>query len=192
MLGDISQAVQEKNTVATILFKMNKDKSHELYSDRTSGAVSKTKGPKRIMRSKDKSEIIEELMHDNVGIFKEIWRLLLFAAQVGAKNHRREPLEAPDSGSNIRQDIFGNCNAWPGILYLLSLAETENATLLAGDAEGDNKRITLFEEYANGGLAVLQEYFKAHTLNTEGLISYIELNAFTSEQASRREIDLTI
>ena len=192
MLGDISQAVQEKNTVATILFKMKKDKSHELYSDRTPGAVSKTKGPKRIMRSKDKSEIIEELMHDNVGIFKEIWRLLLFAAQVGAKNHRREPLESPDSGSSIRQDIFGNCNAWPGILYLLSLAETENATLLAGDAEGDNKRITLFEEYANGGLAVLQEYFKAHTLNTESLISYMQLNAFAPEQGSSREIDLTI
>ena len=171
---------------------MNEEKGHEPTNEKNLSSMTKTKGPRRIMRSKDKSEIIEDLMHDNVGIFREIWRLLLFAAQVGAKNNRREPLKAPDSGSSIRQDIFGNCNAWPGILYILSLAETEDATLLAGDSEGDNKRITLFEEYANGGLAVLQEYFKAHTLNTESLISYIQLNAMSHEEVSKREIDLTI
>jgi len=181
-----------KDNVAPILFKMNKDQSYELDNEQNSDSKAKTKGSKRIMRSKDKSEIIEELMHDNVGIFREIWRLLLFAAQVGAKNNRREPLKSPDSGSSIRQDIFGNCNAWPGILYILSLAETEDATLLAGDSEGDNKRITLFEEYANGGLAVLQEHFKANPLNTESLLTYIQVNTLAPGQSSKREIDLTI
>lgn len=181
-----------KDNVEPTLFKMNEDQSYELNDEQTSEAKAKTKGPKRIMRSKDKSDIIEELMHDNIGVFREIWRLLLFAAQVGVKNRRREPLKSPDSGSSIRQDIFGNCNAWPGILYLLSLTETEDASLLAGDSDGDNKRITLFEEYANGGLTVLREYFKANPLNTDSLLTYIEVNTITSNQSGKGEIDLTI
>lgn len=182
-----------KDSVEPILFKMNEDQSYELSDERNSESrVIKTKGPKRIMRSKDKSEIIDELMHDNIGVFREIWRLLLFAAQVGVKHGRREPLKSPDSGSSIRQDIFGNCNAWPGILYLLSLTETEDATLLAGDSDGDNKRITLFEEYANGGLSVLWEYFKANPLNTDSLITYIEINTVALDLGNKGEIDLTI
>lgn len=180
------------DTRGPILFTMNEDQSYELSGDKPSKTKAKVKGPKRIMRSKDKSEIIEELMHESIGVFRENWRLLLFAAQVGAKNGRREPLKSPDSGSAIRQDIFGNCNAWPGILYLLSVAETEDASLLSGDNDGDNQRITLFEEYANGGLTVLQEYFKSTPLNTDSLLTYIEVNTAAPDQSIKGEIDLTI
>jgi dnd system-associated protein 4 len=181
-----------KDSVKPVLFKMNDDQSYELNDEPKSESKVNKKGPKRIMRSKDKSEIIDELMHDNIGVFREIWRLVLLAAQIGVKHGRREPLKSPDSGSSIRQDIFGNCNAWPGILYLISLHETEDATLLAGDSDGDNKRITLFEEYANGGLAVLSEYFKANPLNTDSLLTYIEVNTVAPSLSNRGEIDLTI
>lgn len=181
-----------KDSIEPILFKMNDDNSYELDDEKKSVSKTKSKGPKRIMRSKDKAEIIDELMSDNVGVFREIWRLLLFAAQIGVKNKRREPLTSPDSGSSIRQDIFGNCNSWPGIVYIIGLTETGDSALLAGDSYGDEKRITMFEEYANGGLAVLKEYFSANPLNMDSLLTYIETNTIAPDQTKDREIDLSI
>ena len=37
-------------------------------------------GMKRILRASDKEELIEELMNSRIGIFREIWRLLLFSS----------------------------------------------------------------------------------------------------------------
>lgn len=145
---------------------------------------------RRIHRATDKEEIIQLLMSEQVGIFKEIWKLLLFAAQIGYKNGRQESLNAIDSGKGIDQSTFGNCPAWPGILYLMSLADTEKTDVLGGSSASEDERIILFQEYANGGLSILREFFANRLTDIEGMLDFIEIQS--AEQAKAPDLDFTI
>ena len=145
---------------------------------------------KRIHRASDKEEIIKSLMADQLGIFKEFWRLLLFAAQIGMKNGKREPLKSIDSGKGIDQSTFGNCPAWPGVLYLMSLVESESTNALSGSSEAEDQRISTFQEYANGGLSILQDFFSDRPLDLDGLLAFIETQS--RESAGRPDLELTI
>ena len=98
-------------------------------------------GMKRIHRAPDKKRIIETLTADGTAAFREIWRLLLFAAALGFKNGRRDPLVNVDSGDAIRQELFGNNPAWPGILYLIGLVETGGIDMLMATEESEDQRI---------------------------------------------------
>jgi dnd system-associated protein 4 len=131
-------------------------------------------GMKRIHRATDKKRIIDTLTSDGTAVFREIWRLLLFSAALGFKNRKREPLANVDSGDAIRQELFGNCPAWPGILYLIGLVETGGTDVLMATEEAEDQRIKAFEEYANGGLAILDEHFKSGNSNLDALLNFIQ------------------
>ena len=145
-------------------------------------------GMKRIQRASDKEEIIKSLMADHISIFKEIWRLLLFSAQVGIKNSRREPLRSIDSGKGIDQTTFGNCPAWPGVLYLMSLVESESTNSLSGAGEAEDQRILIFQEYSNGGLSILQDFFSDRLIDLDGFIAFIE----TQSGQNTKDLDLDL
>lgn len=149
-----------------------------------------TTGMKRIQRASDKEEIIKSLMADHIGIFKEIWRLLLFAAQVGIKNSRRDPLNSVDSGKGIDQTTFGNCPAWPGVLYLMSLVESESTNALSGSGEAEDQRILIFQEYANGGLSILEDFFSDRPVNLDGLLVFIDSQIIG--EIGKPDLELTI
>lgn len=148
----------------------------------------KPSGTKRIHRAKDKEQIISALMGEQVGIFKEIWRLLVFASQIGMRDKQREPLASVDSGKGIDQTTFGNCTTWPGISYLMSLVEEDSSDALAGSASAEDARIALFEEYANGGLAILESYFSDRVIDLDGILSFI------AEKSSKgtQDVDLDL
>lgn len=145
---------------------------------------------KRIQRASDKEEIIKSLMSDQIGVFKEIWKLLLFAAQVGMKNNARTPIKAADPGKGIDQSTFGNCPAWPGVLYLMALAETQKSEILSGSQEAEDERVILFQEYANGGLAILNNFFTGRAIDLDGLLAFIETQR--EDSVGRLDLDLTI
>lgn len=147
-------------------------------------------GVKRIYRAKDKEEIIVALTANNLGVFREIWRLLLFAAQIGVANKRREPLTSIDSGKGIDQSTFGNCPSWPGVVYLIGIVETDGANILVSSADAEEKRLTAFQEYANGGLSILQDYFKDRVVDLDSLLAFIETQTFTAELTP--DLELTI
>lgn len=147
-------------------------------------------GMKRIQRANDKEEIIKALMSDQVSVFKEIWKLLLFAAQVGMRNDKRLPLKAVDAGKGIDQGTFGNCPAWPGVLYLMTLVETQNSNCLSGSAEAEDERVSVFQEYANGGLEIMKDFFAGRPLDLDGLLAFIEIQR--EESAGRLDLELTI
>ncbi|HCX01851.1 MAG TPA: DNA phosphorothioation-associated protein 4 [Syntrophaceae bacterium] len=155
---------------------------------RTSGRKRSGVGMKRIQRASDKEEIIKALMSDQVGVFKEIWKLLLFAAQVGVKNNTRTPLKTADPGKGIDQTTFGNCPAWPGVLYLMTLAETQRSESLSGSQDAEDERVAVFQEYANGGLKLLQDFFAGRPIDLDGLIAFIE----TQREESVGKLDLEI
>jgi dnd system-associated protein 4 len=140
-----------------------------------------TIGMKRIQRASDKESIIALLTSDSVGAFHEIWRLLFFAAMVGYKNGRREPLTSTQTGEGIRQDSFANNPVWLGTIYLLGLVETGSTDALRATEESEDQRINLFEEYANGGLAILKEEFDASTGNLDALLTFIQSQTESSE-----------
>jgi dnd system-associated protein 4 len=131
----------------------------------------RTTGIRRIHRAKNKDGIIRQLM-DDLGVFREIWRLLLFSAMLGARAGRRISLGDVDSGKGIDQSTFGNCGAWPGVVHLLAIVEKQESTVLADVSE--EARIAMFEEYANGGLEILQEHFNTAPLRVQSLIDLTE------------------
>jgi dnd system-associated protein 4 len=165
-----------------IRFRIDTNKRYSLMTAVDAPATGKSRGPKRIMRSSDR-----------VGVFKEIWRLLLFAAQIGIKCDRRESLQSVESGKGIDQATFGNSSAWPGILYLMNIAVEEGSEILGSNADSDDRRVTLFQEFANGGLAVMEEFFKNRTIDLEGVIAFIDrYQSSESTSVGVADLDLTI
>lgn len=159
-----------------VLFQMYADEVYGLVgTDRkVSRAMATTTGIKRVHRAVDKDEIIKLLTGEQLGVFREIWRLLMFAAQIGYRNGRRDALKAIDSGKGIDQSTFGNSPSWPGVVYLLCLAEHGSAEVLGGTAVAEESRIAAFQEYANGGLAILANFFAARPVDLDGLIAFID------------------
>ena len=182
-----------KDQADPILFKMTEDSKYKLAGDAPQVySLQKNQGTKRIMRDSNKEDLIQELMSEKIGVFKEIWRLLLFAAQIGVREGRKEPLESIEKGKGIDQSTFGNSSSWPGILYLMSLVEANDASLLSGDDEGERKRTQLFEQYANGGLAILKEHFEEHAASIDALLEFIDAHSFEPSKNNISEIDLSI
>lgn len=163
---EVPEAVKRK------VFAMAGDELYDIMKDDAKKRF--TVGMKRIHRASDKKRIIEALTSDGTPAFREIWRLLLFAAALGFKNGRRERLVNMDSGEAIRQELFGNSPAWPGILYLMGLVETSATDVLMASEEAEDQRIKVFEEYANGGLAILEDHFRAGNCNLDSLLNFIQ------------------
>lgn len=152
----------------------------------------KGSGTKRIHRARDKEEIISALTSEQVGVFKEIWRLLLFAAQVGIQAQRRETLLSVDSGKGIDQSTFGNSPSWPGVSYLISLVEEDSSEVLGGTADAEDLRLVIFQEYANGGLSILRDYFQDRVIDLDGILSFINERSRKVDQDQEPDLDLAI
>jgi len=172
---------------ADVFFKMVGDELYELMKEPTKrrGAV----GMKRIQRAGDKDAIIELLTSDSVGAFREIWRVLFFAAMVGFKNAKREPLTSTQTGEGIRQDSFANNPVWLGTVYLLGLVETEGTDVLRATEDSEDERIKIFEEFANGGLQILKETFETSNGNLDTLLTFIQSQ---TESTATKTPDLQI
>lgn len=186
-----TDCVERVDSRDEILFELVGEDVYGLATGvRASGRKRSGVGMKRIQRASDKEEIIKSLMSDQVGVFKEIWKLLLFAAQIGVKNHVRTPLKAADPGKGIDQTTFGNCPAWPGVLYLMTLAETQRSESLSGSQDAEDERVAVFQEYANGGLAILQDFFAGRSIDLDGLLAFIETQR--EESSTKLDLELTI
>lgn len=186
-----TDCVERVDAQDEILFELVGEDVYGLAAGmRTTGRKRTGVGMKRIQRAGDKEEIIKSLMSEQVGVFKEIWKLLLFAAQIGVRNNNRKPLKAVDPGKGIDQTTFGNCPAWPGVLYLMALAETQKSESLSGSQDADDERVAVFQEYANGGLEILQNFFAGRPVDLDGLLAFIETQR--EESAGKVDLDLTI
>jgi len=183
--------VERVDSSDAVLFEITDNENYRMVAmSKPIQKKSSSIGMKRIHRASDKEEIIKALTSEQIGVFREIWKLLLFAAQLGVSNQRREPLLSVDTGKGIDQGTFGNCPSWPGIAYLMSLVETEKSESLSGTSDAEDNRISVFQEYANGGLSVLQDYFKERSIDLDGLLSFIE--AQSAKVIDKPDLELTI
>lgn len=179
-------------TYEPILFTMKSDGSYEVAMN-----TSKTKSKsvaigRRVQRATDKEDMIKLLTQAPNAPFKEIWRLMLFAAALGYRENRRVPLEHIDTGKGIDDRIFSNSPVWPGFLYLLALACTSKSDSLSGSEEKCDQRITLFEEYANGGLAILQEQLETSSYSLDALSHFVASNMDMPDSQSAELSDISI
>ena len=129
---------------------------------------------RRIQRDSRREELIKQLTGGEFPPFKEIWRLVLFAASVGYHYDRREKLGNIESGKAFPSTYISN-PAWPGFQYLMALVCTGEPHILAGTEESDDQRLTIFEEYANGGLAVLREELEQRSYSLDALLQFISV-----------------
>lgn len=124
----------------------------------------------RDVRRADSAEPLVELLttprrgEDGEATFATIMDLLIFAAGVGFKSKRREAV--PSSGKGIPFAIFER-NQKDGYIYIMALAETQTAGSLASEVvEG---AIQTFEEYAAGGLEIIQAWLNENPTDVSGV-----------------------
>lgn len=111
----------------------------------------------RFSRPKDKADLLDELVGDE-SPFSEYRDALFFASVVGWREERRVPLAG--RGEAIRWDVMTNRFATEDVVDMIAAAEEpDDKDLLSADRSND--RIAILEEYANGGLEVIQERLAA-------------------------------
>jgi dnd system-associated protein 4 len=87
-------------------------------------------------------------------LFPTIRELLCFAALLGFSEKRRLPLDRSKGVEDVSYQQFERGNA-EDLIYLIALAEAQNVDILR---EGEERKCAdIFEEYANGGLAIIND-----------------------------------
>ena len=110
--------------------------------------------PRRVRRPKDKEELVQRLTDGKEAVFPTYRELLIFAASLGFFHDRRKAFTS--SAEPIPWSYFMNT---PGeqLVDMLTAATVADPSALGSTAEHFNRRLELFEEYANGGLEILQQ-----------------------------------
>lgn len=139
---------------------------------------------KRIKIAKDKAKLVKDLKasDDTTGPFQTYVDVMVFAATLGAKRKKRVPLvEFARDLDPIRRDYFEN-NRCELLINLLAIYETQNHKILFNDEKTDEQRIKIFEEYANGGLEILQEELRGAVDYSERILLIISSEREKQEQ----------
>ncbi len=110
---------------------------------------------RRIQRDVKHEEFIKSLTTGDNAIFRDIWRVLLFAAAYGVHLGGRKALQQVESNKAMPESYFGT-PGWKGFLYLIGFLEANTGEHLKKEEEQENKLITAFEEFANFGLEEIQ------------------------------------
>lgn len=117
---------------------------------------------RRIRRPKDKEAIIDLLRDKNSGAFDEIRDVLVFAAALGYARGQRVPFDK--AGESIRWETATNRRGTEMLVGLLAIASTEDKEVVRD--QRFSEQILAFEEYANGGLAIIGALLNKTTRST--------------------------
>jgi len=127
---------------------------------------------RRIKREESHEELVKLLTSGEAPVFKEIWRLLIFAAAVGIRSGIRRPLGKVDPGKGINESYF-SVPGWRGFLYLIGIVEDGDATCLKADDASEERLATLFEEYSNQGLYLLRDAVQSSVKPLDDIVTMI-------------------
>lgn len=143
---------------------------------------------RRIQRDVCHEEFVKNLTTGETAPFKEIWRLLLFAASIGVRDGQRRPLDKVDSGKAM-PDTYFSTPGWRGFLYLLGITASNSSDCLRSTTEAQDALVTAFEEHANYGLFLLSNRLKSSPSQLDELISML-IEANRQEAAKPNVEDL--
>lgn len=145
----------------------------------------------RIKISKDKADLVKALVSSNekTAPFQTYVEVMIFAAALGAKHKKRVPLqEIAKDLSPLRQDYFAS--SFNLAINLFAITETKDINILNDDEIADDKRIYIFEEYANGGLEILQNELRGAVDYSERLLLILSSERF-GQVEQEEEFDLS-
>jgi dnd system-associated protein 4 len=126
---------------------------------------------------------IEEHPVTKKSIFSTIRELMCFAAILGFENNRRNKLH--DSTNETDGRIFLNSQQSLDLIYLIALAAEKDAEILR--EENEEKMFQTFEEYAQGGFEILDQWMKEKPEDPFG--NEAILAAFSKYNLLEREVD---
>lgn len=128
----------------------------------------------KIRVAKDKADLVKSLIisKETTGPFQTYADVMVFAAALGARRKKRLPLEEISKRDPlpIGIEIFIS-RGYEVAIKLLAIAETKDINILSpSDENSEEQRIQIFEEYANGGLEILQEELRGSVDYSERLL----------------------
>lgn len=114
----------------------------------------------RVRVARDKAEFIRSLKNSETSSapFQTYADIVTFAAVIGAKRRKREPLDKislkePDP---IPQEQFFT-RGYESAINLLAIISIGEPKVLSSTEEYENLRLRIFEEYANAGFRILRD-----------------------------------
>lgn len=122
---------------------------------------------RRVRRPAQHDELLRRLVGDD-GPFSTLAEALTFAAGLGFSEGRRQPFAR--TGEQIDFDVFVRLGV-EGLVDMIAAAAHDDVAIL-GPA-GADERLTVFEEYANGGLESLQGRLARSKADLESLLSVV-------------------
>ena len=63
----------------------------------------------------------------------------------------------------------------------MGLAVTDDSEILAGSEDAEDQRLNTFQEYANGGLMLLEEFFSNRAVDLDGMLAFIDTQMYQNE-----------
>ena len=139
---------------------------------------------RRIRVASDQVESVKRLLRtdESNGPFRTQADVLAFAASLGASRKRRRPF-SQSTREPIRQEVFERQNYVP-LMNLIAVFAQRDAQVLADTDEMEEARALAFEEYASGGLEILEQ-------ELEGAVDYLSsiLLIIASERRREEEAD---
>ena len=145
----------------------------------------------RIKIAQDKAELVKSLVasKDTSGIFQTYVEVMVFAASLGVKYKKRVPLEGSSKDlSPLRQDYFPS--SFTMLINLLAITEIQDIKILGDDETSDDQRIHTFEEYANGGLEILQNELRGAVDYSERILLFLKYQKINTHEETE-EFDLS-
>ncbi|MBC1281034.1 DNA phosphorothioation-associated protein 4 [Nostoc sp. UCD121] len=148
----------------------------------------------RIRVAKDKAELVKDLTSSDggTGPFNTFADVIVFAAALGAKHKKRVPLGeiSKREPSPIPQEQF-IVRGYNTVINLIAIAETQDIKVLSLE-EGNNneKRNYIFEEYANGGLEILQSEIRGAVDYSERILLILSHERF-QDNSQEEDFDLS-
>lgn len=109
--------------------------------------------PRRIRRNREQENIYKALTEGETAVFETYKDVFMMAACVGFSMRSRVSFER--SAEPIAMSVFSGNNDLP-IINAIAFQETGDVGVLLGDEEAFDKKLTIVEEYANGGLDLLR------------------------------------
>jgi dnd system-associated protein 4 len=148
----------------------------------------------RIRVAKDKADLVKALISSDGGNgpFKTFADVIVFAAALGVKYKKRVPFEevSKREPSPIRLEVFISLG-YDVVIKLLGITETKDIQILSPyEEEFEKQRNEIFEEYANGGLELLQTELRGSIDYTYQILLFLQHQVMNHEKEDQ-EFDLT-
>lgn len=140
--------------------------------------------------AQDKAELVVDLKEQSTTPFETYADVMVFAASLGYSRNKSIPFtKSAAKPEPIRLNTFSG-RGYDMAINLLAISHTKDKKILGNDEESNNEKIKIFEEYANGGLEIIQDRLKG-SIDYLDTILLLLLSERNNSQQDDREFDLS-